>query len=153
MPTGMWHIDAPLQPHLINCIGTPTTADLVAFAHATLFSPALSALEQALTRGYITNFPGLTAATLRRHPPTSIPMVKGHIDQTRKNQRSTKPTPVLIVPDNNYSCSDEAGEFYPVGLTKKRTNASSRSWSLWAKSIPTKPADLSCHPATVTTIC
>jgi hypothetical protein len=60
-PTGMWHIDAPIQPDLINRIGTPAMADLVAFAHATLFSPALSTLEQALQHGYITNFPGLTA--------------------------------------------------------------------------------------------
>jgi hypothetical protein len=71
-PTGMWHIDVPIQPHLINRIGTPTMADLVAFAHATLFSPALSTLEQSLIRGYITNFPGLTATNLRRHPQPNL---------------------------------------------------------------------------------
>jgi hypothetical protein len=45
-PTGMWHIDAPIVHHLANRIGPPTLVDLVAFAHSTLFSPALSTLEK-----------------------------------------------------------------------------------------------------------
>jgi hypothetical protein len=91
--TGMWHIELPPQPvHFANRIGDPKMAELVAYAHAAMFSPALtSTLETALTKGFLTNFPGLTAATLRRYPPTSIPMAKGHLDQTRKisHQRST----------------------------------------------------------------
>jgi hypothetical protein len=51
------------------------------YSHATLFSPAISTLEQALTRGYIRNFPGLTAKTLQRHPPRSVATAKGHLDQ------------------------------------------------------------------------
>jgi hypothetical protein len=70
-------------------------ADLVAFAHAALFSPALSTLAIALEKGFLTNFPGLTPALLRKHPHQSIPMVKGHLDQSRKNQRSTKLMPEL----------------------------------------------------------
>jgi hypothetical protein len=57
-------------------IGSPTAADLVTFAHATLFSPVLSTLAIALDNNYLTNFPGLTHRTLRRHPPQSIPMTK-----------------------------------------------------------------------------
>jgi hypothetical protein len=64
-------------------------------AHSSLFSPVLSTLETALEIGYVTNFPGLTAKTLRKHPPKSIAMTKGHQDQTRKNQRLTK-TPVAV---------------------------------------------------------
>jgi hypothetical protein len=63
-------------------IGSPTSAELVSYAHATLFAPALSTIKQALNMGWIHNFPGLTAKTLRRHPPRSIPMVKGHLDQS-----------------------------------------------------------------------
>jgi hypothetical protein len=81
-------------------IGSPTTADMVAFAHATLFSPALSTLEKALNKGYLTNFPGLTPTNLKRYPPQSLPMSKGHMDQGRKNQQSTKQQqPVAIQPD------------------------------------------------------
>jgi hypothetical protein len=32
----------------------------------------------------------LTTTTLRKYPPNSIATTKGHLDQTRKNQRSTK---------------------------------------------------------------
>ena len=70
----------------------PKACELVAFAHATLFSPAISTLQLALDKGYLINFPGLTSSMLRCCPPTSAPMIKGHLDQSRKNQRSTAPT-------------------------------------------------------------
>jgi hypothetical protein len=78
--TGLWHISVGPTQHFANAIGDPTAADVVAFAHFTLFLPALSTLEIALQKGYLTNFPGLTAKPLRRHPPKSIPMMKGHMD-------------------------------------------------------------------------
>ena len=73
-------------------LNSATPAELVAFAHATLFSNALSTLATALTRGFLPQFIGLTAKALRKHPPVSIAKVKGHLDQSRKNQRSTKTT-------------------------------------------------------------
>jgi hypothetical protein len=45
-------------------IGTPNAA----YAHATLFSPLLETLQEALRRGYVRNFPGMTAKTLHCHP-------------------------------------------------------------------------------------
>jgi hypothetical protein len=84
---------SPTEHASMTAIGSATPAQLVAFAHATLFSPALSTLKLALNKGYLTNFPGLTAKTLRKYPPQSFPMVKGHLDQTRKNQASTKQKP------------------------------------------------------------
>jgi hypothetical protein len=59
-----------------------TPAELVAFAHAALFSPALSTLAIALKKGFVHNFPGLTEKTLAKHPPRSFAMVKGHMDQS-----------------------------------------------------------------------
>jgi hypothetical protein len=119
----MWHVDAPIAHHFANRIGAPTIANLIAFANATLFSLALSTLEKALVRNYLTNFPGLTLNNLRRHPPTSIPMTKGHMDQTRKNQRSTKtPTPpATIVPDADDPCTIEQEDtyFFPSDFTAK----------------------------------
>jgi hypothetical protein len=101
--TGLWHVPMPTPiPHVAHhtvgpryhmaarALGTPATAEQVAYAHATLFSPALSTLEKALARGFLTNFPGLTLDHLRKHPPRSIAMHKGHMDQSRQNQRSTK---------------------------------------------------------------
>jgi hypothetical protein len=117
--TGMWHVDLPPQPvQFAHRIGDPKMDELVAYAHAAMFSPALTTLETALTKGFLTNFPGLTAATLRRHPPTSIPMAKGHLDQTRKNQRSTKQPPTLIAPlaDDPTNIPDD---FHPASTEQK----------------------------------
>jgi len=67
-------------------LGTASTADLVAFAHAALFSPALSTLEEALCQGHLPEFAGLTLASLQKHPPLSDATIKGHLDQTQMNQ-------------------------------------------------------------------
>jgi hypothetical protein len=100
---GMWEINALCTEHHDNALGTRIAAKLVVSAHATLFSPALSTLENALSHNYLTNFPGLTAQSLRKHPPRSLAMTnKGHMDQTRKNQRSikTKPQRKPVAPNN-----------------------------------------------------
>jgi hypothetical protein len=98
-PPGLWHFVIPVPPTAtttfahddvaFSTIGYPQAAELVAYSHAALFSPVLSTLETALQRGYVRNIPGLTAKTLRRHPPRSVATAKGHLDQTRKNARST----------------------------------------------------------------
>jgi hypothetical protein len=89
-----------------------TPADIVAFMHAALFSPAISTLTQAIDKGYIHHFPGLTAQTIRRHPPFSTATVKGHQDQIRKNVRSTK-TQAEPVPSD--PCTDAFPSDNPQG--------------------------------------
>jgi hypothetical protein len=100
---GLWHVNlaAPAfnAVRLANSIGDPTTAELVTFAHSSLFLPVLSTLKTALSIGWISNFPGLTLLALRKNTPRSIPMAEGHQDQVRKNQRSTQPPPTVIAPD------------------------------------------------------
>ena len=88
---------APLPP-CASCIATTvnsaTPGELVAFAHAALFPPSLSTLHGALARNFLpSNFLGLTTRYLTKHPPPSVAMIKGHLDQTRKNQCSTKASP------------------------------------------------------------
>lgn len=112
---GLWQLSL-IQPSLtpsIPVLGPPpppyahqsyaavqsaTPSELVAFAHATLFSPTLSTLQQALDRGFLPNFMGQTAKALKKYPPQSVAMIKGHLDQARKNQRSTKPGDVHLTP-------------------------------------------------------
>ena len=67
-----------------------TTAQRVAYLHATLGSPSISTLCQALDAGFLQGLP-LTAQQVRRNPPQSVAMWKGHLDLNRANQRSTKP--------------------------------------------------------------
>jgi len=91
----LWELDIrPPMPHQANtALGSANVADLVAFTHAALFSPAMSTLEEALRRGHVPDFAGLSLQTLQKHPPLSNATIKGHLDQTRQNLRSTKTTP------------------------------------------------------------
>ena len=67
--TRLWHL--ALAPPTVDdfyasaAIGSATPADLVAFSHAALFSPALSTLDQALQKNYLSSLPGLTCALLK----------------------------------------------------------------------------------------
>ena len=98
--TQLWHIQLPEPPVTAQAniaVGSATATELVAFAHSALWSPALTTLATSLTKGYVANFPGLSSRTLRHNPPHSKATIKGHLDQSRKNQRSTKAH--LITPD------------------------------------------------------
>ena len=104
--TNLWTIDlSQLRPpatpiflshhqpqHRINALlaTDATIARRVAFYHAALFSPSLSTWCTAIDAGHLTTWPDLTSAQVRRHPPPSIPMIKGHLDQQRANLQSTK---------------------------------------------------------------
>ena len=64
--------------------------------HASLFSPSESTLIQAINNNQLTTWPELTASNIRRHLPKSTATVLGHLDQQRKNLRSTKsPAPQI----------------------------------------------------------
>jgi hypothetical protein len=117
--TSMWHIPLPnaSPQHLSQHSIKQSVADMVAFAHATLFSPALSTLATALAIGFLTNFPGLTTQSLRKFPPASVPMAKGHLDQARMNQRSTRQINI-ITPDNNDPIHGDDDSFPPAVATK-----------------------------------
>jgi hypothetical protein len=73
-------------------INNPNLAERIAFYHASMFSPALSTWCAAIDAGHFTSWPELTSVQVRRYPPQSIAMVKGHLDQERANVRSTKLT-------------------------------------------------------------
>ena len=109
--TKLWELDASqTEPVEFSnaAIGSPSPENLVALAHAALFSPALTTMETALRKGYLTNFPGLTTRSFRRYPPKSRATVKGHFDQTRQNIRSTqvRTTQPIIEHINDYYPSD-----------------------------------------------
>ena len=67
-------------------------ADMVAFSHATLFSPPLTTLAAALRKDFLIGFPGLTKETLAKYPPPSRATIKGHLDQSRVNRKRSKST-------------------------------------------------------------
>ena len=95
--TNLWHTQVPITKptrieHTPNNLYHYTTnaADRVAFYHACCFSPSLSTWTAAIDRGHFATWPNLTTTLIRQFPPTSTAMHKGHLDQSRKNQKSTK---------------------------------------------------------------
>ena len=85
---GLWMMELPAQHLTNNAINFSASASqLVAFAHAALFSPALSMLQRALDKNFLPPFPGLTAQTLQKHPPH----IRRHC-QGPSGQRTQEPT-------------------------------------------------------------
>jgi len=94
--TNLWQLNIqPLANHTANAArGTAKLADLVAFVHATMFSPVMSTMAKAMWCGHLPAFVGLTLEQLQQHPPQSITMHKGHMDQDQMNTCSTKTAPI-----------------------------------------------------------
>ena len=53
---------------------------------------SLSGTPYRVAKMYVKRFPGLTVKNLKKYPPQSVATAKGHLDQTRANQQSTKPS-------------------------------------------------------------
>ena len=110
--TGMWQVQLPTNtatsqaatedlpgPNILQhaahaAVAAESMPDRIAFLHACAGSPAISSFCTALDAGYYTTWPDLTLARVRQHlkePPTAT--VQGHLDQQRRNLRSTKKKP------------------------------------------------------------
>ena len=95
-PTQFALATAPIQrtkPLAIATTPYATIADRIAFLHGALCSPSLSTLTDAIDAGFLTSFPELSSERVRKYPPTSAAMIQGHLDQVRRNARSTQPRP------------------------------------------------------------
>jgi len=112
--TKLWNLDIQTPTAIASTnatSGTAKPAELVTFAHTAMFSPTVSTLTEALQHGYLPEFAGLTLEHLQKYPPQSIPMIKGHMDQERKNLRSTK------------SQLDQTEDILPLANSTTRTHA------------------------------
>ena len=89
----LWTLDAaPTTAHTMNSVvDAPTMAERIAFYHASLFSPTLSTLEEAIRAGFLVTFPTLTTARLRKYPPISKATTMGHMHARRGNKKTRKP--------------------------------------------------------------
>jgi hypothetical protein len=99
--TGLWRIPlinhtptntvpTPMHMECNNAYQTHKIPELIQFLHAAAFSPVTSTWIAAIQRGFFQSWPGLTAAAVKKHLPASEATAKGHLDQIRKNIRSTK---------------------------------------------------------------
>jgi hypothetical protein len=94
----LWTIDLPTQQTTSamsanTVIHHQNNADAVAFWSAALGNPSDSTLVRALSKGYLTNIPRITASMVAANRPNSMATAKGHLDLTRQGIRSTKASP------------------------------------------------------------
>ena len=102
---GLWTVTIPEHHQSLSATATgDTQKQMVEFAHAALFSPTLATLQQAIHKGILPDFPGLTKDTLRRHPPPTDATQMGHLDNRRQHQQPTpnqeNDDPFPIAPDD-----------------------------------------------------
>jgi hypothetical protein len=90
VPPGLWTTDlqTPLQANATN--SAPLKATALQHLHASLFSPTTQTWIKAINNSHFTSWPPFTAREVRKHLPKSIATTLGHLDQQRKNLRSTK---------------------------------------------------------------
>ena len=96
----LWKVDLgkpnhpPQNPNndsdIANVIHIASQDELATFYHNTMGAPALSTLLPAIGKGYLQSFTGLTQQLIQKYRPNPVATSKGHLDQSRKNLRSTK---------------------------------------------------------------
>ena len=79
-------------------IKNETDAEFVAFIHGVFGFPTSSGFLKALNNGNLSEVPRITAKMVTANLPNAIPTAKGHLDQTRQGQRSTKQKAPSSVP-------------------------------------------------------
>ena len=73
-----------------NVIRHEQHAELALYASATFGSPTYKTFHNALAKGWLSNYPSLTAKILSRNQPHSPATALGHITASRSGIRSTK---------------------------------------------------------------
>jgi hypothetical protein len=95
MNKGLWrinlkqpnnHIPEPI-PNNVYELGN--TGGLVHYLHKALFSPTKSAMLQAVKDGHLITWPGLTEDAINKHLRLTPATAMVHMNQQRKNIRST----------------------------------------------------------------
>ena len=91
---GLWDYNSENNTPLpsINYIITKNKAksDLARYYHASLFSPSISTLTKAINNGNLLTWPEITTLNFQELIGTSLATELGHLDQSRKNLRTTK---------------------------------------------------------------
>ena len=94
---GLWTL--PLQnptpqaniPKIANNVTKIKSMDnLIKYLHQALFSPTQATLINAIRKGQLQAWPGLSETNVKKYLCESDATIKGHLDQNRQNQMSTK---------------------------------------------------------------
>ena len=100
--TGLWMVPLKASPTAPSCNSTTTQhlalstiyqesiPEQVAFSHAALFSPNMHQVQKAFENNFLLNFPGFNKSSIKKYAPHTVATAKGHMDQSRANQKSTR---------------------------------------------------------------
>jgi hypothetical protein len=96
LSTGLWTVPLDTnntkQNESINSVYEISKVyDKIQYLHAAAGSPVPSTFVKAIKAGNFTTWPTLTPEHVNKYLEKSEATVKGHLNQTRKNVRSTKP--------------------------------------------------------------
>jgi hypothetical protein len=100
LDTGLWWINLrkkhqqPQQEVAYNVYELRNPGELVNYLHKSMFSPTKSALLQAVKKGHLITWPGLTEQAINTHFKLTPATTMGHMNQRRHNIRSTSKTPI-----------------------------------------------------------
>jgi hypothetical protein len=75
---------------MLQCLPTPQNSGTNTIPTCCGVQPSPIYVDFRNTTRFYQSWPGLTAAAIRKHLPKSEATTKGHLDQSRKNLRSTK---------------------------------------------------------------
>jgi hypothetical protein len=124
----LWRVDLKniFETNQVQCNNAHENSnqkDLINYIHAACFSPVKSTWITAIKNGNFTSWPRLTEHAVEKHLSKSTSTTKCHLNQQRKNSRTTKvkDTKVIITePDLNhgiktqfvYAATIDAGQIY-----------------------------------------
>lgn len=86
----LWYTNIPTEEQCHNVYHTSTIKELIQFLHGACGNPVPSSWIKAIDKGHFATWPGLTSEMVKKHLPKSEATIKGHLNQIRKNVRSTK---------------------------------------------------------------
>ena len=95
-----------------------TKTELAEYYHKCMCSPTLTTLQQAVQKGHLHSWPGIQNLNFKKLINDILPTAKGHLDQERKNLRSTK-----TLTENVSTTKTELLEedFHPANIEKNKT--------------------------------
>ena len=127
-----------------NVVRHEQHAELVLYASATFGSPTTKTFYNAVAKGWLTNYPNLTAAMIRKNQPHSPATALGHISIARSGIRSSQPkasNPKALAATRSQS-SVRPNPTPPPPSTRKRQRSHGPPASPPGQPAPSPPAQL-----------
>ncbi len=97
-----------------NVIRHEQHAELALYASATFGSPTLKTFYNALSKGWFSNYPSITAKILSRNQPHSPATALGHITASRSGIRSTKPKTLVNKKRKRHASASSPAQSFPA---------------------------------------